>query len=72
MSKDVDWNETGEGTRAIWSGELECFQDHASQMPVVLSVAYGYEDMDEWFDVALGKKKRPYLFAKHQSHYGAF
>lgn len=57
MSKDVDWNETGEGTRAIWSGELECFQDHASQMPVVLSVAYGYEDMDEWFDVALGKKK---------------
>lgn len=57
MSKDVNWNEVSEGTKAIWSGELECFQDHASQMPVVLSVAYGYEDMDEWFDVALGKKK---------------
>lgn len=57
MSKDVKWNEVSEGTKAIWSGELECFADHASQIPVTLSVAYGYEDMDEWFDVALGKKK---------------
>lgn len=57
MSKKVNWNEVSEGTKAIWSGELDCFQDHASQMPVVLSVAYGYEDLDEWYDVALGKKK---------------
>ncbi len=57
MSKKVDWTKVSEGTKAIWSGELDCFQDHASQMPVVLSVAYGYEDLDEWYDVALGKKK---------------
>ncbi len=57
MSKDVNWENVKAGTKAIWSGELECFQDHASQMPVVLSVAYGYDDLDEWYDVALGKKK---------------
>ncbi|RYD06740.1 hypothetical protein N752_03430 [Desulforamulus aquiferis] len=28
----------------------------ATQVPVVVSVAYSYEDMDEWYDVAIGKK----------------
>jgi cystathionine gamma-synthase len=27
----------------------------ATQVPVVLSAAFGYEDMDEWLDVAVGK-----------------
>ncbi|KKB34739.1 cystathionine gamma-synthase family protein [Bacillus thermotolerans] len=45
------------GTKAVWAGEKEYLVHGATQVPVVLSVAYGYEDMDEWYDVAVGKKK---------------
>lgn len=44
------------GTKAVWAGEKEVLVHGATQVPVVLSVAYGYEDMDEWYDVAVGKK----------------
>ena len=29
--------------------------DRATQVPVVHSVAFGYPDFDEWYDVATGK-----------------
>ncbi|MFY4777119.1 cystathionine gamma-synthase family protein [Metabacillus sp. RGM 3146] len=45
------------GTKAVWAGEKEYLVHGATQVPVVLSVAYGYDDMDEWYDVAVGKKK---------------
>ena len=45
------------GTKAVWAGEKEYLVHGATQVPVVLSVAYTYEDMDEWYDVATGKKK---------------
>lgn len=45
------------GTKAVWAGEKEYLVHGATQVPVVLSVAYGYDDMDEWYDVAIGKKK---------------
>ncbi len=45
------------GTKAVWAGEKEYLVHGATQVPVVLSVAYGYVDMDEWYDVAVGKKK---------------
>ncbi|SDC11649.1 cystathionine gamma-synthase [Pelagirhabdus alkalitolerans] len=44
------------GTRAIWSGEAEQLAFGATQVPVVHSVSFGYDDMDEWYDVAIGKK----------------
>ncbi|QMT18295.1 cystathionine gamma-synthase family protein [Planococcus maritimus] len=44
-------------TLAVWGGEKEYLAHGASQVPVVLSVAYTYEDMDDWYDVAIGKKK---------------
>lgn len=44
------------GTQAVWSGEKEVLVHGASQVPVVVSVAYTYDDMDEWYDVAIGKK----------------
>lgn len=43
-------------TRAIWSGEKESLAFGATQVPVVHSVSFGYDDMDEWYDVAIGKK----------------
>jgi cystathionine gamma-synthase len=44
------------GTQSIWAGEETLFDQGAICPPVYNSVTFGYEDMDEWFDVALGKK----------------
>ncbi len=42
-------------TRAVWGGEDHFLLDRATQVPVVHSVAFGYQDFDEWFDVATGQ-----------------
>ncbi|MDC0612536.1 cystathionine gamma-synthase family protein [Vibrio sp.] len=44
-------------TLAVWAGESHLYADGAINVPVYQSVAFGYEDMDEWFDVATGKKE---------------
>ncbi|MBM7572593.1 cystathionine gamma-synthase family protein [Aquibacillus albus] len=44
-------------TRAIWAGEKDSLAFGATQVPVVHSVSFGYDDMDEWYDVAIGKKE---------------
>jgi cystathionine gamma-synthase len=43
------------GTTSVWGGEDRYFFDGATQVPVVHSVSYGYDDLDEWMDVALGE-----------------
>lgn len=44
------------GTNAVWAGELQHdFWQHATQVPVVHSVAFGYPDVDQWLAVALGQ-----------------
>jgi cystathionine gamma-synthase len=43
-------------TRAVWAGETEhAPYERATQVPVVLSVSFGYHDIDTWQDVALGR-----------------
>jgi|SRR5579871_302961 cystathionine gamma-synthase len=49
-------NNTGLGTRAVWSGEQGKKWAGATQVPVALSVSYGYDTVEEWLEVALGKK----------------
>lgn len=44
-------------TKAIWAGESDNLAFGATQVPVVHSVSYGYDDMDEWYEVAIGNKK---------------
>ncbi len=45
------------GTRAVWAGEENHdFWEGATQVPVVHSVSFGYPDVDEWLDVALGNQ----------------
>jgi len=46
----------GIGTRAVWGGEFQGFESRAAQVPVYHTVTYSYEDLDHWYDVALGKK----------------
>lgn len=45
----------GRGTVSVWGGEDRYLLDRATQVPVVHSVSFGYDDLDEWVDVALGK-----------------
>ena len=45
----------GIGTQAVWGGEEEGHPYRATQTPIVASAAYGYQDIDHWYDVALGK-----------------
>ena len=44
------------GTKAVWSGERGERWASATQVPVALSVSYGYATVEEWLDVALAKK----------------
>jgi len=45
------------GTLTVWAGEEEYLMQGATQVPVVHSVSFGYRDVDEWLQVALGKKE---------------
>ena len=44
-------------TLAVWAGEDRPTMQGATQVPVVHSVSFGYDDLDEWRDVALGKRE---------------
>ena len=44
------------GTQSVWAGEENYLLQGSTQVPVVHSVSFGYHDMDEWLDVALGNK----------------
>jgi len=46
----------GLGTRAVWSGERGERWAGATQVPVALSVSFGYKTVEEWLEVALGKR----------------
>ena len=43
-------------TQALWAGEDAYLVEGATQVPIVQSVAFGYDGLDEWLDVALGHK----------------
>jgi cystathionine gamma-synthase len=47
---------TNSGTASVWAGEEKLASEGAIVTPVFNAVAFGFEAMDDWFDVALGKK----------------
>jgi cystathionine gamma-synthase len=47
----------GKGTCSVWAGEEKYLMQHATQVPVVHSVSFGYKDVHDWQQVALGHKK---------------
>jgi cystathionine gamma-synthase len=46
----------GLGTLSVWAGEEDYLLAGATQVPVVHSVSFGYEDVDRWLRVALGQE----------------
>lgn len=56
MSNNNEFETAGVGTKAVWAGERAHRAFGATQVPIMNSVAYAYEDMDEWYEVSLGEK----------------
>src|SRR5829696_2405178 len=44
-------------TKAVWAGEGDYLAEGATQVPIVQSIPFGYDDLDEWTDVALGERE---------------
>jgi cystathionine gamma-synthase len=44
----------GIGTRTVWGGEGEVSWHGATQVPVVHSVTFGFDDLQEWMEVGRG------------------
>jgi cystathionine gamma-synthase len=42
-------------TLAVWAGEQRNFWERSTQVPVVHSVSFGYDDIDEWLKTGQGK-----------------
>jgi len=54
----TDKNKPGYNTLSVWAGEEQKNGwQRSTQVPVVHSVSYGYDDLDFWYDVALGKEE---------------
>ena len=50
-------NTIGKSTQSIWGGEQEHeLFERSTQVPVVHSVSFAYEDIDTWHKVALGEE----------------
>ena len=49
-------NGTGLGTLAVWSGERGARWAGTTQVPVALSVSFGYKTVEEWLEVVQGKR----------------
>lgn len=48
----------GKATAAVWAGETSHPRyERATQVPVVHSVSFGYDDLETWRDVALGRRE---------------
>ncbi len=44
------------GTESVWGGEEQRVSGWPTQVPIVQSVSFGYDDLDEWQAVALGQQ----------------
>ncbi|MBN1535357.1 MAG: cystathionine gamma-synthase family protein [Anaerolineales bacterium] len=50
-------NSSSFSTMSIWAGEdSKDFWQRSTQAPVVHSVAFGYQDLDEWYEIAIHQK----------------
>lgn len=59
-----DLSKASLGTKALWAGEEHSLVAGTTQVPIVQSVAFGYEDMDEWQAVALGQRPG-YIYSRN-------
>lgn len=53
-------------TKSVWGGEKKYVVAGATQVPVVHSVVFGYEDVEEWADVIEGRKEG-YIYGRYNN-----
>ena len=53
----MDIDKSKKGTAAVWAGETGGFQHGSVVSPVFNSVTFGYRNLEEWSEVALGNKE---------------
>ena len=51
----MDFSKLSKGTASVWGGETDPNFAGATTTPIVNSVAFGYDDLDHWQDVATGR-----------------
>src|SRR6478736_1075576 len=52
------------GTAAVWAGEGDINTQGAVTTPIVNSVAFAYDDLDEWYDVSKGNEPG-YIYSRN-------
>ena len=60
----MDFSKYKRGTAAVWAGETDRFWKGATTTPIVNSVTYAYDDLDEWHEVATGKLEG-YIYSRN-------
>jgi len=56
VKKKISWKKIKAETQSVWAGETQSFPHGSTQSPTVNSVAYAYDDLDEWVKVSKGEK----------------
>ncbi|HEY5690378.1 MAG TPA: cystathionine gamma-synthase family protein [Cyclobacteriaceae bacterium] len=60
----MDIKKSKKGTASVWAGETDGFQYGSVVTPLFNSVTFGYADLDEWTEVALGKRAG-YIYSRN-------
>jgi cystathionine gamma-synthase len=60
----MDFSTYKRGTASVWAGETDRFWQGATTTPIVNSVTYAYNDLDEWHEVATGKREG-YIYSRN-------
>lgn len=60
----MDFSKYKRGTASVWAGETDPFFMGATTSPIINSVTFAYHDLDEWHDVATGKRDG-YIYSRN-------
>ena len=50
----MDFSKKKKGTTSVWAGETGKFDQGSSTVPIINTVTFAYDDLDEWYEVAKG------------------
>ncbi len=53
----MDISKLNPGTKAVWGGETKLFESGSHTIPIFNTVTFAYNDLDDWYDSALGKRE---------------
>ena len=51
-----DWSQVSPGTVSVWGGEENLDTRTGTQTPIVPSVTFAYENLEDWTEVARGQQ----------------